>query len=255
MDDPTENKMNAVSQDDIDRMLSEDEDILDEADEPSASESGIDEAIDVEVGSPEETAEADDEFDESAEEASLDQVILEDIPPEQRSHQRKKKAFIRHLEIVFWICSTSVVVIGGAFDILLVSYNRTSAESPQHKILAFPVTTESETSTIPTLQEHPRFVYLKRFIASAPRERNDVAFVTADFGLELTTATAADTVKDHAPFFRSILYDVLLDALRSMDKTKINEIDLKLAILNGLNAVLPDRSVRDVIVDSLVMHE
>ena len=93
----------------------------------------------------------------------------------------------------------------------------------------------------------------KGFIIPAPLKRKDITYVAADISIELTTEKAVTLIKDYAPFYRNIIYDVIGDALKALDKSKISEISLKISILKALNSTVPERSVKNVIVDTFVM--
>jgi len=144
--------------------------------------------------------------------------------------------------------------MGGTFNVLLARHGRISSDAVKPVVLSFPFTQDTAALKDSAFQASPRSVYLKGFIVPAPRKRKDITYVAVDVGLELTNEDAATMIKDQAPFFRSIIYDVMLKTLQSLDKSKINEVSLKLSILNGLNGELPDRSVKDVIVDAFIMY-
>ena len=81
-----------------------------------------------------------------------------------------------------------------------------------------------------------------------------MTYVTADISIELATSSATRLIKDHSAFYRNIIYDVLKQALTVRDKSKINEISLKIAILKALNSTLPERSIKDVIVSTFLLY-
>jgi flagellar basal body-associated protein FliL len=100
----------------------------------------------------------------------------------------------------------------------------------------------------------PHFVKLKGFLVPAPLQRKDLTYATVDISVKLTTSSATRLIKEHTAFYRNIIYDVLKRALTSRDKSKINEISLKIAILKAINDALPERSVKDVIVDAFIIY-
>ncbi|MBW1699750.1 MAG: hypothetical protein JRK26_23500, partial [Deltaproteobacteria bacterium] len=191
---------------------------------------------------------------QSPEDGTPDKVILEDVPAEGKFESSKgsdrKLRPSKQLTIVLAV----VIGVAGSFHVLFYFHKRRSESIPPSVVLSFPVKNQPESSTTSSFKESSRSVYLKSFIIPAPLKRKDITYVTADIGLEFTTTEAAAIVKGHAAFFRSIIYEVMLNALESMDKSKINEISLKLMILRDLNGVLPERSLKDVVVEAFIMY-
>jgi hypothetical protein len=271
-----EKKTGVVSQEDIDRLLGQDESVFEETDalaEPSDETlKEIDPAGDVDallrdIPKVSDASDEEDPFDENdpfaeaqtdsvdgAAEETPDRVILEDVPGEQTPKSRKSVLFTWKPGKWHWVCLVTIGAIGGSW-IFLGHFTQKSTPLPEPIVLTFPIVPEPKSSATPTFIESSYSVFMKGFIVPAPPKRDDFIFVATDIGLELTTAKAATVVKDHIPFFRSIIYDVLLNTLKSMDKSKINSITLRLAVMQGLAGALPERSIKNVIVDTFKIYE
>ena len=212
-------------------------------------------------------AELDGEDDEIS-----DRVILEDIPDEPDDTEEledepdsESKWGIKKLLLV---ASPVVLIVLGVLGVVIYSTIRKPASEGQRTIQTFSITQQepgNQSGAVKVLNEGlnldspaasmaAHFIELKKFLVSAPLKRKDLAYVTADVSIELTSSSAARLVKDHAPFYRNIIYDVLKQALTVRDKSKINEISLKIAILKALNSALPERSIKDVTVSTFLMY-
>ncbi len=273
-------KIGVVSQDDIDQLLAQNENVFEDTDPPEArseeppekidlaedvdaalreipeESSALDEEDPVDDNHPSVEAETDsiDDADDSADQETPDRVILEDVPLEQTPKLRKGGAFAWKPGKRFWMVLVTIAAIGGVFIFLLGLFNQKSTRLPGPVVLTFPILPEAKPSDTPTLKESPRSFFMKGFIVPAPPKRKGIIFAATDIGLEFATAKAASVVKEHVPFFRSIIYEVLLNVLES-DNTKIDPITLKLAVLRGLEGALPARSVKNVIVDTFKIYE
>ena len=197
-----------------------------------------------------------------------DRVILEDVPVEAEDPppttplRVKKKLLLVAAPVVLSVC--------GILGYVLFSYLVKSVQPDQPMVKSFRITpnmsengtdgdtVEGLTEVVDTDEARSvsaaHFVALKRFLVPAPARRKDLTYVTADISIQLTTSAATHLVKEHSAFYRNIIYDVLKQSLVSRDKSKINEISLKIAILKALNSALPERSIKDVIVDTFIMY-
>lgn len=218
--------------------------------------------------------------DEVGEEIS-DRVILEDVPDEfdepdeadepgepdepDEHPTPKRKWKTKKLLIV---ASPVVLILCGVLGFVIVSSFRKPADDGLRTVQSFPIVRkepEKKTESVKVLKEvlnldapvsvsGSHFVELKKFLVPAPTQRKDLAYVTVDITIELTTSAANRLIKDHVAYYRNIIYDVLKKALEARDKSKINEISLKLAILKAFVGALPERSVKDVIVSTFLMY-
>lgn len=204
-----------------------------------------------------------------------DRVILEDVPDEPDAPDepdesdepaaQKSKWGIKKLLLV---ASPVALIICGVLGFVLFSYMRKPADEGQQTVQSYPIAQQEsgkKTETVKILKEamnldapapitEAHFIELKKFLVPAPTQQKDLTYVTADISIELTTSSATRLIKDHSAFYRNIIYDVLKQALAVRDKSKINEISLKIAILKALNSVLPERSIKDVIVSTFLMY-
>ncbi len=210
--------------------------------EPASSEdTDIDELLDAET-----------DIDDTEMEETIDRVILEDVPeaPVSKAHRHNH---ILALRKDFWITLALVCMLGSGFNLLLWRHNKSSLEGVEPRVLSFPVVDTAAVAGPLTFRDNPRAITLKGFLVPAPIKRKDLTYVTADVSIELTHLKAVSLIKVHAPFYRNIIYEVIKNTLRSLDKSKISEISLKIEILKALNGSVPERSVRDVNVDTFVM--
>lgn len=281
-----------ISQDDIDALLSQAEEEELEAENTAAeamleeTEASEDESSPETEPEPETEQEPEIESEASDAEADLDQlldgagveeeddeisdrVILEDVPDEpdepdepaaQKSRWGGKKLLLVASPVAFIIC--------GVLGFVLFSYLGKSAEEGRQTVQSYPIARQESgektepvkirkevvniDAPVPVTASH--FIELKKFLVPAPMQRKDLTYVTADVSIELTTSSAIRLIKDHSAFYRNIIYDVLKQALTVRDKSKINEISLKIAILKALNSALPERSIKDVIVSTFLMY-
>ncbi len=240
------------------------------------SEPGIDTELNSE--SDREVLIAEDEVDEFLDDADIeeeneaeeisDRVILEDVPDEADDPEPEKSRWgVKRLLLV---ASPVVLLVCGVLGYVLFSYLHKPAELNQPTVQSFSIAPkesvkEAETETVkiekevansnqPVSVAEDHVVVMKRFLVPAPTQRKDMTYVTADLSIELATSTATRLIKDHLAFYRNIIYDVLKQALTSRDKSKINEISLKIAVLKALNSALPERSIKDVTVDAFIMY-
>ncbi len=201
-----------------------------------------------------------------------DRVVLEDVPDEPDAPDepdepaaQKSKWGIKKLLLV---ASPVALIICGVLGFVFFSYLRKPANEGQQAVQSYPIAQQEsgkKTETVKILKEalnidapapvtDAYFIELKKFLVPAPTQQKDLTYVTADISIELTTSSATRLIKDHSAFYRNIIYDVLKQALTVRDKSKINEISLKIAILKALNSVLPERSIKDVIVRTFLLY-
>ena len=266
-----------ISQDDIDSLLSQAEEEDLEA-ENAAAEAML---AETEASDGESSKEPDQLLDgggvEEDDEIS-DRVILEDVPdvpdePDESDESdesdepaaQKSRWGIKKLLLV---ASPVALIICGVLGFVFFSYLRKPADEGQQAVQSYSIARQEsgkKTETVKILKEAvnldepapvaaAHFIELKKFLVPAPMQRKDLTYVTADVSIELTTSSASRLIKDHSAFYRNIIYDVLKQALTVRDKSKINEISLKIAILKALNSALPERSIKDVIVSTFLMY-
>ncbi len=215
-----------------------------------------------------------DEVEEEDDEIS-DRVILEDVPDEpdvldepDGSNEPAAQKSKRGIKKLLWVASPVALIICGVLGFSLFSYLRKQADEGQQKVQSYPIARQKsgkKTETVKILKKVlnldapapvtvAHFIELKKFLVPAPTQRKDLTYVTADISIELATSSATRLIKDHSAFYRNIIYDVLKQALAVRDKSKINEISLKIAILKALNSALPERSIKDVIVRTFLLY-
>lgn len=273
----TENDMEFVSQDEIDRLLNQ-EDAPSEEDASSAESTVAEDAAEVPVdeesadtepeedsvagNTPEQGSSEDADLDQMLEEATdidetaaeepVDRVILEEVP-DKPPPEAPRRTHVWALHKDFWIILSVACILGTGLNLLLWIDNKRSQHVVKPEILSFPVVDTAAVTGPLTFRTHPRGITLKGFLVPAPIERKDLTYITADVSIELTHSKAVSLIKAHAPFYRNIIYEVIKRMLSSLDKSKISEISLKIEVLKALNGSVPERSVRDVSVDTFVM--
>ena len=276
MPDKSGNDIDFVSQDEIDRLLNQADELPDAPpdapeDEAASEETAAETEVDVADGDAltddEETADEHEAIDsddlddlleeetvkdETAVEASVDRVILEEVPEAPKKKTPREKP-IWSLHKDFWITLSAVFFLGTTLNGSLWMYNKRSLRVISPEVLSFPVVNTPMATAPTTFRMSPRAITLKGFLVPAPVERKDLTYITADVSIELTHSKAVSLIKAHAPFYRNIIYDVIKRVLGDLDKSKISEISLKIEILKALNGSVPERSIRDVIVDTFVM--
>jgi flagellar basal body-associated protein FliL len=256
-----------ITQGEIDRLLSQADESTDAAsDAPDDAEAKEETAAETEVDVKDSDASTDDETpeevsledfddlveDEPAVNETADRVILEEVP-EAPKKEKSQATSIWPLHKDFWITLSAVFFLGTALNGSLWMFNKRSLQIIAPEVRSFPVVNTAIAEAPTTFRMSPRAVTLKGFLIPAPVERKDLTYITADVSIELTHSKAVSLVKAHAPFYRNIIYDVIKNVLGALDKSKISEISLKMEILKALNGSVPERSVRDVIVDTFVM--
>jgi hypothetical protein len=88
---------------------------------------------------------------------------------------------------------------------------------------------------------------MKRFFVPAPLTLSGVSYLEADVIMELSSDAVADQIRQHEPFFRGIVYDVMNNALTlQKNKEKIDASDLQDTIQTALNEALPEKGVRKI---------
>ncbi len=263
-----------ISQDDIDSLLSQAEE------EDLEAENAVAEAMpeETEASDGESSKEPDQLLDgggvEEDDEIS-DRVILEDVPDVPDEPDESDESDEPAAQKIRWgikklllVASPVALIICGVLGFVFFSYLRKPADEGQQAVQSYSIARQEsgkKTETVKILKEAvnldapapvaaAHFIELKKFLVPAPMQRKDLTYVTADVSIELTTSSASRLIKDHSAFYRNIIYDVLKQALTVRDKSKINEISLKIAILKALNSALPERSIKDVIVSTFLMY-
>ena len=273
MPDKSGNDKNFVSQDEIDRLLSQADELSDAPSDapddeaaPEASSEDLDdfleeETVEDKTADEDEVVDSDDlddlleeetVKDETAVKEPIDRVILEEVPEAPKKKTPRAK-YIWPLHKDFLITLSAVFFLGTALNGSFWMYNKRSLRVIAPEVLSFPVVNTPIAKAPTTFRMSPRAITLKGFLVPAPAERKDLTYITADVSIELTHSKAVSLIKAHAPFYRNIIYDVIKKVLGALDKSKISEISLKIEILKALNGSVPERSVRDVIVETFVM--
>ena len=260
-----------------DAMLAETED----SDDQTLAEAEVDSDSDSEIasgtsGDEEDPAPVTDGVGvEEKDGAISDRVILEDVPDEPDVSEgpgdsappavQKRRWGIQKMLLA---ASPVVLIIFGGLGVVLFRYMGEPVDDGRQTVQSYSIAPQEsgkKPETVKILKEvlnldapapvtASHFIELKKFLVPAPTQRKDLTYVTADISLALTTSSATRLIKDHPAFYRNIIYDVLKQVLTVRDKSKINEISLKIAILKALNGALPERSIKDVIVSTFLMY-
>jgi flagellar basal body-associated protein FliL len=92
---------------------------------------------------------------------------------------------------------------------------------------------------------------LKGFVVPAPPDKKGVAGLIVDVELALFDAAGAAEIKKYEPYFRSLVYGSLFDALADPKHPEIDELALMARIKNSLNRALPQENIRRVALANL----
>jgi flagellar basal body-associated protein FliL len=244
-----------VSQEEIDRLLG-DEDAPESKAIPEQSENRASLKSHAGQEAPAEIPLADAPAGKDADESAktfADRVVLEEVPRETiartpvcRNRWSPGKEF--------WIAASMAVIFGTAVNAFLWANSREIRHPGKPEILTFPVVNIPDAQLPASLRISPLSFDLKGFLVSAPADRKDLTYITVDVSVELTNAKAVSLVKAHTAFYRNIIYEAIRGLLKSIDKANFNEISLKLEILKAVNRSFPERAVRDIVVDALVVY-
>ena len=256
------------SQDDIDQLLNSAADKEKAADQGETAEAGTAAAVNRETNlidqddidqllksfeNQEETTDEEEEPDqiilEEEEEGfetqgNKNDLIDEDNEKEKKSWYRSKLLLISGSVLLFLIsCSISF------FQYHRQTYNMNIREKP--KVISFPIEKEkSELDSDPGRKVVS--IALKEFIVPAPLSKKDAAYMIVEITIELFDI-AADEIKKHEPFFRSVIYDIFLKTLNLQNKSKTETLSLNRLLIKAINDALPkelkesDRLIKKIV--------
>ncbi len=192
-------------------------------------------------------AEDNDETPEEEDSARKDKVILKAATEEETVPFKKTEASEKeapwYASKVFLVCSSILVAISFT-AISLVMYSRTKSTAPKTS-LAGTTTFSIERIVAPEASVALTIVF-KNFIIPAPLEKKNIAYIIADISINMANSVSAKKIKKNEPFFRNLIYDVLINALISQGKDKISPGDIKITISEILNNSLPEDSINTI---------
>ncbi len=96
-------------------------------------------------------------------------------------------------------------------------------------------------------------IVLEGFIIMAPADKKGVTYMTADLSIDLKERVFAKRVEKHKSFFRSIVYEVLNNAIIAKESSKITEDDLAADIIKAFENALMKDSVNKVLFDKFAL--
>ncbi len=94
-------------------------------------------------------------------------------------------------------------------------------------------------------------VALKGFVVPAAPDKKEVAGLIVDVELALFDLAGAAEIKKNEPYFRSLVFDLLFDALADLQHPEIDELALMARIKTSLNRALPQENIRRVALENL----
>jgi len=94
-------------------------------------------------------------------------------------------------------------------------------------------------------------VALKGFVVPAAPDKKGVAGLIVDVELALFDPAGAAEIKKNEPYFRSLIFDLLFDALADLQHPEIDEPALMARIKTSLNRALPQENIRRVALENL----
>jgi flagellar basal body-associated protein FliL len=97
----------------------------------------------------------------------------------------------------------------------------------------------------------PAQVSLTGFVVPSPPDKAEVAGLLVDVQLVFSDAAAGSEIQQHEPYFRSLVYGILFDALADRDQPEIDEAALADRIKDALNRALPRESIHRAALENL----
>jgi flagellar basal body-associated protein FliL len=194
-------------------------------------------------------------------------VVLEETkeaqPEDEKEIQENRTGKLWYAFRKCWVCCGLLLVIFGMASVFVYWLQHTSISSPhkptQPVVLTFSLQQLSEGRALPdsvpdrnkietSETESPLIKEeMKRFFVPAPLALPDVAYLEADVVMELSSDAVAEQIRQHEPFFRGIVYDVMSNALTlQKSKADMDASGLQNTIQTALNEALPEKGVRKI---------
>lgn len=237
-------KGEVVSQEDIDALLMEALEAEDVSDvfAPGDEDAAITEKIAANAGLeglPEEKSEA--------QPASQTVILAAD---ENEGDARASDAVVRapgkrwYHRRVYQVTAMAalVLIISSSVGVVM---RRGGNEGPRPVVLSFPVPQAGAplaAETVPVGTD----IAMTGFLVLAPEGKGDFTCLAADLSLDFTDRTIVAVIKDHEAFIRNMIYELINNALLSIDMGKMNKVDLALSVREALGSVVPRESIRAV---------
>ncbi|MBW1750768.1 MAG: hypothetical protein JRJ37_08750 [Deltaproteobacteria bacterium] len=225
-DTADETEEGQISQEDIDKLLSE-----------SISDDELEDKPQAEAESDPETSEP---------------VILAEPEAEEAGSPEKASPQLLIKDKIIRICRSKHAMAAAALGMILIGSvwllmpDKSSEPMDSESALnAFPVV-KSEQAIADVKKSNPNRVRLSGFVVLAPITFAEVTYVAADIFIGFSDDTVSATIKEKEAFVRDMIYGVINDALMTQDASNINEIKLKLLILKALGKIIPQESIEQV---------
>ena len=262
----TDSDDSLVSQDDIDQLLGSavegDEapaadnlaadtssgDIQTDSDDSLVSQDDIDQMIHTSEGS--EQTQTDDTIVQQNEaiaepDESLQQQ--ETISVSENSDIKEKNKKVWYTSKLIWICAS--VALFAAFGVYFFSPQSTIKildKTIQKDISKSNIEQNKHKNNKPEITSEPLVMTFKEFIVPAPFDREDITYITTVISIEIESADALKEMKKHTPYFRDIIYKILLKALIPKKKLNIKQENIKDMILKSLNSALYEQAIKSI---------
>jgi pilus assembly protein FimV len=228
-----------ISQDDIDTLLmavdQEDEDVLgDLMDEDS--DDGIDD---------EDDEDDEDDYEEYILKNDEDQVILEDDDSEEVADTESKTKWYKSKLII--VCASALISIGIIVPAVyyLLFYGDSSQTKDTMEQYAVEGLREIEIEIVDSNVGIEGYInsagnmVLKNFVILASDLSEEMAYITTDVSIDYSDQRAYHEIQNNLSFYRDLIYSSINESLASGKHDKITEADILWKIEKTLKKVLP----------------
>ncbi|MCF8067771.1 MAG: hypothetical protein K9L30_04205 [Desulfobacterales bacterium] len=93
-------------------------------------------------------------------------------------------------------------------------------------------------------------IAMNSFVILPPSARSDVSYMIMDVAVKVTDPKTHQQIKENTTFFRNIIYELLQNTLRAMDKSQINQVTLESAIQKTLNLSLDKEVINNIFIEN-----
>ena len=258
-DDDTDG-LDLISQEEIDQLLKGESPLEEAGDDDAFEESGlisqdeIDQLLKISM----------DEEEEDAQEEPPDQVILEasdETAPEKKppAPEPKKQPLKMEPDVaktpfiyrraVLTVFSFILIFLSSFIVTKMISYLQPVQEE-EETLATFAIDQEKAMALSEAKEEKFISISMAGFVIHAPIDRKDITYMNADISVEVPESSDTALFREHAPFFRNIIYNVLSNAIATFDRREFETEKTLKQLQNDIRTQL-NQALREEVVKAV----